>query len=41
MGDFRSFLATKDGYGTVELKNGKVTLDVKAGQIPVVKTEVK
>ncbi|HBO45548.1 MAG TPA: hypothetical protein DD670_16780 [Planctomycetaceae bacterium] len=41
VGDFRSFLCTKDGYGTVELKDGKVTLDVKSGEIPVAKTVVK
>ncbi len=41
IGDFRSFLATDKGFGTVELKGKKATLDVKAGKIPVEKTVVK
>jgi len=41
VGDFRSFLATNTGYGTVELKDGKATLTVKAGQIPVEETVVR
>ncbi|MBN2022178.1 MAG: hypothetical protein JW809_05245 [Pirellulales bacterium] len=39
-GDFRAFLSTATGFGTVELKNGKVALDVKSGTIPVEKTVV-
>ncbi|MBN1290379.1 MAG: hypothetical protein JXB48_00945 [Candidatus Latescibacteria bacterium] len=33
--NFRSFLSTATGYGTVGLKNGKPFLDVKAGKIDV------
>lgn len=32
---FRSFLCTQGGYGTVTLKDGKVTLDVASGKIEV------
>ncbi|NUQ65937.1 MAG: hypothetical protein HUU20_26045 [Pirellulales bacterium] len=41
VGDFRSFLSTQSGYGTVELKHGKASLGVKAGAIPVEKILVK
>lgn len=41
IGDFRSFLCTNTGFGTVELKNGKVSVDVKSGKIPIDKVEVK
>ena len=34
-GDFRSFLATATGYGTVGVKQGKPFVDVKAGTIEV------
>ncbi|HEU0038720.1 MAG TPA: GH116 family glycosyl hydrolase, partial [Verrucomicrobiae bacterium] len=34
-GDFRSFLSTTTGYGTVGVKNGKPFVDVKAGTIEV------
>ncbi len=34
-GDFRSFLATATGYGTVGVKSGKPFLDVKYGTISV------
>jgi len=34
-GDFRSFLSTATGYGTVGVRNGKPFLDVKAGTIEV------
>jgi len=33
IGDFKSFLSTNTGFGTVELKNGKVTLTVYYGDI--------
>jgi uncharacterized protein (DUF608 family) len=33
--DFVSFLSTASGFGTVELKNGKVNLNVVYGNIPV------
>jgi len=33
--DFRSFLATATGFGTVGLKNGKPFLDVKRGDIDI------
>ena len=35
IGDFRSFLSTATGYGTVVFENGKANLDVKSGTIPV------
>ena len=38
VGDFKSFLSTETGFATVELKNGKVNLDVVYGEIPVKKT---
>lgn len=41
IGDFRTFLATNTGYGIVELKNGKLTLDVKQGKILVKKTDIR
>ncbi len=34
-GDFRSFLATATGYGTVGIKDGRAFLEVAAGSIPV------
>jgi hypothetical protein len=34
-GDFRCFLATATGYGTVGVRNGKPFLDVKSGAIDV------
>jgi hypothetical protein len=40
MGDFRSFLATDTGFGVVEFRNGKLTLDVRHGSIPVEKTVI-
>ncbi len=41
IGDFRSFLSTASGFGTVELKDGEVSLDVRWGEIPVTDTVVK
>lgn len=35
VGDFRSFLATATGIGTVEQKDGEVALHVRSGSIPV------
>lgn len=35
IGDFRSFISTDTGFGTVELKDGKATLDVVYGTIDV------
>ncbi len=35
VGDFRSFLATATGIGTVEQKDGQITLHVRHGEIPV------
>ncbi len=35
VGDFRSFLSTNSGFGTVGLKNGKPFLDVKSGEITI------
>jgi hypothetical protein len=40
-GDFRSFLATATGFGTVGVKDGKPFLEVKAGQIDVQRTEYR
>jgi len=40
VGDFRSFLSTETGFGTVVYKNGKATIDVKWGLIPVEKTVI-
>ena len=34
-GDFRCFLATATGYGTVGVKNGKAFVEVASGTIPV------
>ncbi len=34
-GDFRSFLSTATGYGTVGLRRGKPFLDVVSGSIPI------
>lgn len=34
-GDFRAFLCTATGYGTVGVRDGKPFLEVKAGAIPV------
>ena len=38
--NFRSFLSTGDGFGTVGLKNGKPFLDVKMGDIDIEKVIV-
>lgn len=38
VGDFRAFLATATGIGTVALKGETVTVDVRSGNIPVEKT---
>ncbi len=38
-GDFRSFLCTAAGYGTVGLKNGMPFIEVKHGSIPVKRVE--
>ena len=35
LGDFRSFLSTNTGYGTVGMKDGKAFLEVKSGTIEV------
>jgi len=35
VGDFKSFISTENGFGTVELKKGEVNLDVVYGEIPV------
>jgi hypothetical protein len=34
-GDFRSFLSTATGYGTVGVRNGKPFLDVASGSVDV------
>ncbi len=38
-GDFRSFLSTATGYGTVGIQNGKPFFEVKSGKIEVKKME--
>jgi uncharacterized protein (DUF608 family) len=38
IGDFSCFLSTATGFGMVEFKKGKVTLDVAFGEIPVKRT---
>jgi hypothetical protein len=38
-GDFRSFLSTATGFGTVGLKNGKPLLEVTSGTTPYQKIE--
>jgi hypothetical protein len=38
-GDFRSFLSTATGFGTVGVKNGKPFLEVTSGTIPCQKIE--
>ena len=37
LGDFKSFLSTETGFGTVSFVNGKVSVDVVFGIIPVAK----
>jgi hypothetical protein len=38
-GDFRAFLSTNTGYGTVGVRRGKPFIDVVSGTIDVKKTE--
>ena len=38
-GDFRSFLSTATGYGTVGVRNGEPFLEVVSGEIPVQRIE--
>jgi uncharacterized protein (DUF608 family) len=40
-GDFRSFLATSTGFGTVGVRRGKPFLDVKSGTIDVLKIDYR
>lgn len=40
-GDFRCFLATATGYGTVGVRRGKPFLEVRAGAIPVKEIEFR
>jgi len=35
VGDFKSFISTEYGFGTLNYKNGKAKLDVVFGEIPV------
>ena len=40
-GDFRAFLATATGYGTVGIHNGEPFIDVASGSIPARRIEVR
>jgi hypothetical protein len=40
-GDFRAFLATAEGFGTVGVRDGKPFLEVRAGRIPVDSVEYR
>ncbi|MDD5350049.1 MAG: GH116 family glycosyl hydrolase [Chthoniobacteraceae bacterium] len=40
-GDFRAFLSTATGFGTVGVRDGKPFLEIKAGQIDVKKMELR
>ena len=40
-GDFRAFLATATGYGTVGVRNGKPFVEVRSGRIPVRRIEYR
>jgi hypothetical protein len=40
VGDFNTFISTQTGFGTVQLKNGKPSLNVYYGTIPVKKVLV-
>lgn len=40
-GDFRSFLATATGFGTVGVRRGKPFLDVKSGTIEILKIDYR
>jgi uncharacterized protein (DUF608 family) len=40
VGDFTSFLSTQTGFGTVSLKNGKLSLKIYHGKIPVEKAVI-
>jgi uncharacterized protein (DUF608 family) len=41
IGDFRSFLSTATGFGTVAFQDGQAKLDVKSGEISVEKVMVR
>jgi hypothetical protein len=40
IGDFKSFLSTEHGFGTVSLNNNKVSVEVAHGTIPVEKVNL-
>ena len=40
-GDFRSFLSTAPGYGTVGVKDGQPFVEAKSGQIDIDRVEYK
>ncbi len=40
VGNFTSFLSTENGFGTVSLANGKLSLNVVYGSIPVTKVNI-
>jgi hypothetical protein len=35
IGDFKTFLSTETGFGNVELKNGKVSVDMAYGTLDI------
>ena len=41
VGDFKSFLSTENGFGTVNYKNGEAKLEVVYGEIPVKEIMIK
>jgi hypothetical protein len=41
IGDFKSFLSTDSGYGSVIFEDGKVRLEVVEGKIPVGKIDIR
>ena len=38
VGNFKSFISTENGFGTVNYENGEAKLDVVYGEIPVKET---
>jgi hypothetical protein len=40
-GDFRAFLCTASGYGTVGVRSGEPFVEVKSGEIPYARLEYR